>query len=81
MCWCWFHKHKTSVNQKLNSYEIKENMSFIERLELWLFFHTHPSSHCMQNKNMPSNDEFIVNPMRQSENKLNSSVEYIIGDS
>ena len=79
MCWyCCFHFHEESINQKLNSKEIKKNMTFMERMDLWMFFHTHPNIP-KTNKTKDKGDihvssEVVTNPLREE------SIDVIIGD-
>lgn len=73
-----FHSQEESINQKLNSAELRKNMTFFEKLELWMFFHTHPSipqsskHNTKQKKQQVS--EVVTNPLREE------AIDVIIGD-
>jgi len=80
MCWniCFrFHFHEESMNQQLNSRDIRKKKSFSEKMDLWLFFHTHPISLYNRKEDttretMPPEEDFTANPMRES-------IEVIVG--
>jgi hypothetical protein len=68
MCfWNWFVTHEETINQTLTRHEIRSRKSVWEKMDLWLFFHTHPSiarQHDKDIRTVTTTDGFIVNPMR-----------------
>ena len=78
MCCCWsWDCPEESMNRKLNSKLVNERLRFFEKLDLWLFFHTHPNfyntKYNQKEKDiLPPKEDFVINPMRES-------VEVIVG--
>lgn len=44
MKYCCFKTHKPSINEQLTLHERKK-LPFRRRLELWVFFNTHPNTY------------------------------------
>lgn len=69
MCfWNWFVAHEETINQTLTRHEIRTRKSVWEKMDLWLFFHTHPSiarQHDKDIRTVTTTDGFVVNPMRK----------------
>ena len=69
MCfWNWFVTHEETINQTLTRHEIRTRKSVWEKMDLWLFFHSHPSiarQHDKDIRTVTTTDGFVVNPMRK----------------